>query len=291
MSELAKRVLSALVLAPVAAAAIWFGGAPLTILLGLAAGAGAWEFFRLAEAKGARPFVRSGIVAAGALPVLVHAHFLDQFTAPLATGVGVVLFWFALAIWRRGVDGGPLLAVATTVLGVAYVAAPLGYGYALRAYPHVVGRAAGAAVLMLPVLCTWASDIGAYAAGRTLGRRKLIPSVSPGKTVEGAIGGLVASGALAAGYAEWVLRPAAQLGFAPGRALLVGLAVSVVAQLGDLVESLLKRDAGVKDSSGLIPGHGGVLDRIDSLLFVLPVSWLLLRWLLLPAFGAPSSGA
>ncbi|MGZ8455998.1 MAG: phosphatidate cytidylyltransferase, partial [Gemmatirosa sp.] len=140
-------------------------------------------------------------------------------------------------------------------------------------------------VLLLPVLCTWASDIGAYFAGRTIGGPKLVPAVSPGKTISGAVGGLVASAALAAAYAPYVLRPIAQLGFAPGRALLFGAVISVAAQLGDLVESLLKRDAGVKDSSQLIPGHGGVLDRIDSLRFVLPVSYVLLRALLLPAFG------
>jgi phosphatidate cytidylyltransferase len=136
--------------------------------------------------------------------------------------------------------------------------------------------------VLLPVLLTWASDIGAYAVGRTIGRNKLIPSVSPGKTVEGAIGGLVACMLLAWIYARFVLRPAAHLDFrwAPLGALTFGAVASVAAQVGDLVESLLKREAGVKDSSHLIPGHGGVLDRLDSLFFVLPVSYVALNVML-----------
>jgi phosphatidate cytidylyltransferase len=285
VSELAKRVASALVGAPVALACIWFGGAPLATLLSVIAAAGAWEFYRMAALAGGAPFARTGIVLCALAPLAAHAHVLRIGTlAPIAP-VLVVLALLALAIWRRGVEGKPLLAVATTVLGVAYVGAPVAYGYLLRYFDWVVGRAAGAAVLLLPVLCTWASDIGAYFVGRALKGPKLIPAVSPGKTVSGAVGGLAASAALAAAYAPFVLRPVAQVGFAPGRALLFGVAISMAAQLGDLVESLLKRDAGVKDSSQLIPGHGGVLDRVDSLLFVLPVSYLLLRALLLPAFG------
>ncbi len=286
MSELTKRVLSALVIAPVAVACIWFGDAALATLLAVVAAAGAWEFYRMAQAGGARPLARTGIVLSAVAPLVVHAHFLRLGTLSMTGGVVVLLALLTLAVWRRGVDGKPLVAVATTVLGVLYVAVPVCYGYALRNFDWAVGRAAGTALVMLPVLCTWASDIGAFFFGRTLKGPRLIPSVSPGKTISGAIGGLLTSAALAAAYAPYVLRPTAQLAFAPGRALLFGLAVSVAAQFGDLVESLLKRDAGVKDSSGLIPGHGGVLDRIDSLLFVLPVSHLLLRWLLIPAFGA-----
>jgi phosphatidate cytidylyltransferase len=285
VSELAKRVASALVGAPIAIACIWYGDAALATLLAAAAGTGAWEFYRMARNTGGAPFVRTGIALAAIVPLVVHAHVLRVGTPTLTAGVMVVLGLLALAVWRRGVSGHPLLAVATTLLGVLYVGVPVAYGYALRYFDWAVGRPAGAAVLLMPVLCTWASDIGAYAAGRTIGGPKLIPSVSPGKTISGSIGGLIASAALAAAYAPLVLRPFAQLGFGPGRALVFGLLISVAAQLGDLVESLLKRDAGVKDSSSLIPGHGGVLDRIDSLLFVLPVSYLLLGQLLLPAYG------
>ena len=115
-----------------------------------------------------------------------------------------------------------------------------------------------------------------------MGRHKLIPSVSPGKTVEGAIGGVLASVLVSWAIARWLLRPAAHLDFrwAPVGVILFGVVVSAVGQVGDIAESLLKRDAGVKDSSTLIPGHGGVLDRVDSLLFVLPVSYILFGWLL-----------
>jgi phosphatidate cytidylyltransferase len=284
-SELGKRVASALVLAPVAVACIWFGDAALAALLACAAAAGAWEFYRLVTAGGARPFARTGIAVAGIVPILVHAQVLGVVTVPLTAGALLPLALLGAAVWRRGVDGRPLVAVATTLLGIGYIAVPLAYGYVLRNFPYAVGRPAGTAVLMLPVLATWASDVGAYFAGRAIGGPKLIPSVSPGKTVAGAVGGLALAAAVAVLYERFALRPYAQLAFLPGRALLFGIAVSIAAQLGDSVESLLKRDAGVKDSSRLIPGHGGVLDRVDSLLFVLPVSYVLLGWLLIPALG------
>jgi phosphatidate cytidylyltransferase len=285
-SELAKRVASALVLAPVAVACVWFGDAALATLLACASAGGAWEFYRLATAGGARPFARSGIAVAGLVPIAVHAHALGVVRVPPAALVVLPLAWLAASVWRRGVAGEPLRSVAVTLLGIAYVAVPLAFGYLLRMFDYAVGRAAGTAVLMLPVLGTWASDVGAYFAGRAIGGPKLIPSVSPGKTVAGALGGLALTALVVVLYERHVLVPYAQLAFGPGRALLFGVAVSVAAQLGDTVESLLKRDAGVKDSSQLIPGHGGVLDRVDSLLFVLPLSFLLLGGLLIPALGA-----
>jgi phosphatidate cytidylyltransferase len=164
---------------------------------------------------------------------------------------------------------------------VLYTGLTLSFGYALRYHPYAVGPAAGTALVFLPVILTWASDIGGYAAGRTLGRRKLIPAVSPGKTVEGSIGALVATVAVCLGYVALVLRPYAQLSLRPLAVVGFAVAISVTAQVGDLAESLLKREADVKDSSHIIPGHGGVLDRFDSLFFVLPVAYLLLGYLVI----------
>jgi phosphatidate cytidylyltransferase len=134
---------------------------------------------------------------------------------------------------------------------------------------------------MLPVLLTWASDVGAYAAGRLIGGRKLIPSVSPGKTVAGAIGGVLLTVVVCLLFVRYLLRPQAQLAFTTLGTLIFGVAISVTAQVGDLAESLLKREARVKDSGTLFPGHGGALDRLDSLFFVLPVAYVLYGWLLI----------
>jgi phosphatidate cytidylyltransferase len=178
-------------------------------------------------------------------------------------------------------------------LGGLYTGGMLSFAYAIRYHPYAVGglplhlgrwRAtitAGGVLLLMPMLLTWASDIGAYFVGRAFGKRKLIPKVSPGKTVAGAWGALGSTVLVAWLYAHFVLRPVAHLDLTPLGAVVFGLVVSVAAQVGDLVESLLKREAGVKDSSKLLPGHGGILDRFDSLLFVLPVAYLLFGWRLL----------
>ena len=138
------------------------------------------------------------------------------------------------------------------------------------------------ALVALPLVLTWVSDIGAFFVGRSVGGRKLIPAISPGKTVSGAIGGLVATTIASWLYVRYVLAPLASLTMTVPGTLAFGAIISVAAQIGDLAESLLKREGNVKDSSHLIPGHGGLLDRLDSLLFVLPVAYLLLGWLLLP---------
>lgn len=123
--------------------------------------------------------------------------------------------------------------------------------------------------LLLAVLATWMTDTGAYLVGRSFGRRKLLPRVSPNKTVEGAVGGLAAS-AITAILCAWAFG----LGIGPAVAALVGVGLGIVGMVGDLAESMIKRHAGVKDSGTLIPGHGGVLDRIDALLFVVLATWL-----------------
>lgn len=299
MSELALRVVFGVVAAPLALWIVLAGGAPLAALLSIVCAIGAWEFYRIARGTGAHPLADVGIALAGLAPLAVHASYLGIVTVRPALVALLVLLLLGSTIWLRGVDGRPLGAAATTVLGVLYTAGMLGFGYAIRYHDSVMGYDVvgakhlvlagltlrvppGGVLLIFPLVITWASDIGAYFTGRTVGGRTLIPSVSPGKTVSGAVGGLLASMLVSWLYARSVLAPVAHLGLTPWGALLFGAIISVAAQTGDLFESLLKREGGVKDSSRIIPGHGGVLDRVDSLIFVLPVTYLLLGWLPIP---------
>jgi phosphatidate cytidylyltransferase len=292
VSELTRRVLFAVVAAPLGIVIVFAGGAALAALLGVVSALAAWEFYRIARATGLTPMEDVGIALAGIVPLFVHARYLGLYEPPLSVMAVAALALFGLTIWLRGVAGKPLGAAAATVLGIVYTGGMLSFGYAIRYHPYVIGDvtipfgargvavAAGGLLLLLPLLLTWSSDIGAYVVGRSLGKRKLMPSVSPGKTVAGAVGALVVTALASWAFARFLLTPTTQLGFTRGGALLFGLAVSVAAQVGDLAESLIKREAGMKDSSRLIPGHGGVLDRFDSLLFVLPVSYVLLGGLL-----------
>lgn len=285
MSELVRRVLVAVAAAPLALGAIWLGDAALATLLSAMAAVGAWEYFRLAREGGVKPLVVAGVVLSAMIPMAAHAAHLEVVRLSLVSipVVGVALL--ALAIWARGVDGKPLTAVATTVFGALYTGGTLSVAYILRYHGYAIGDAAGSLMVIVPVLLTWASDTGAYFSGRLIGGRKLMPSVSPGKTIAGAVGAVIATVAACWALVRWLLIPQAQLGFSPWGLVAFGVTVSVVAQLGDLAESLLKREAGVKDSGTLFPGHGGVLDRLDSLFFVLPVAWFLYDLLLIPVPG------
>jgi phosphatidate cytidylyltransferase len=285
VNELGRRVLVALVGVPLAIGIIWIGGAPLATLLGGLAGIGAWEFYRLAREGGATPLVVLGVIAAALVPIAVHGELLGVLRLPLYAWILSVLLLLGAAIWLRGVEGRPLGAVSTTVYGVLYTGGTLAFGYALRYHNYAVGDTAGALAVLFPVVLTWASDTGAYFSGRLIGGRKLMPSVSPGKTVAGAVGAIVVTVAATYAFVHGLLVPRAQLAFTPWGLVLFGAAISVVAQVGDLAESLLKREAGVKDSGMLFPGHGGVLDRLDSLFFVLPTAYALYDWLLIPAPG------
>ncbi len=283
MNEFGRRLLVALIGAPVALAIIWMGDAALATLASILSALAAGEFFRLARASGSNPMTGIGVLGAALVPLLVHAHFLGVVQLPPVAATLVLLALIAIAIWTRGVNGKPLAAVGTTVMGILYTGGTLSYVYALRYHGYAVGDVAGALVVILPVLLTWASDIGAYAAGRVIGGRKLMPSVSPGKTVAGAIGGVVLTVIVCAGYVGWLLRPRAELSFTPWGLVVFAVCISATAQVGDLAESLFKREAGVKDSGTIFPGHGGALDRLDSLFFVLPVAFALYGWLLIPA--------
>jgi len=276
----------ALIAAPLAIGIIWIGGAPLATLLGAMSGIAAWEFYRLAREGGAAPLSAIGIVLSACIPIAVHGQILGVLTIPLYVWVSCVVAILGAAIWLRGVDGKPLAAVSTTVYGVLYTGATLSFGYALRYHNYAVGDTAGALAVLFPVVLTWASDSGAYFSGNLIRGRKLMPSVSPRKTVAGAVGGVLVTVAATYAFTYGLLVPKAQLAFTPTGIVIFGVAISVIAQIGDLAESLLKREAGVKDSGTLFPGHGGVLDRLDSLFFVLPAAYALYDLLLIPAPGA-----
>lgn len=299
MSELTRRVLFAVIAAPLGIWILLAGDWPLAALLAVVSALAAWEFFRIARAAGATPLADVGTALAGLVPLAVHASFLELYTVQPSHAAVVLLVLLASTIWLRGVTGRPILAASATLLGVLYTGGLLSFAYSLRyhdtvryydAVPggsalHVAGVtiSPGGALVLMPVFLTWASDIGGFFVGRTVGGPKLIPAISPSKTVSGAVGGLLASILVAWLGARFLLRPAAQLGFTPVGVILFGAIISVAAQIGDLFESLMKREAGVKDSSRLIPGHGGVLDRFDSLFFALPTAQLLADWLLIPA--------
>lgn len=245
---LGRRLVTAAVGIPVAAAAVWAGGWFLAAAAGVVAAVGAWEFHYLSQRAGYTPSALLGILGAGALPLVAQEGV--QWTLAALTLVVLASLGTEL-VWRRG----RLLAnAAGTTLGTVYVGLFGSHWVLLRQLPE------GMALTFLVVASTWCADSGAYFVGRWLGRRRLAPEVSPNKTVEGALGGVAGGlvGAVAAG--AWFGLPAAWV-------VVGGLACALSGQLGDLWESALKREAHVKDSGNLLPGHGGVLDRFDGLLF------------------------
>lgn len=284
LSELARRVLFGVVAAPATVAVIWLGGPWLGVLCAAIAGIGAWELYRMARASGVEPMDAIGIPVASIVPLLLATEPPGVFMLPLGPTALVVLGLLTAAL-LRGAGGKPLETVAVTLFGIIYTGGMISFGIGIRYHNYAVGRMAGTVLVLLPIILTWTNDIGAYMFGRLFGRRKLVPTISPGKTIAGAVGGTALTIVACWAYVRWVLHPWGELAMAPWAILVFGLAISITAQIGDLVESLLKREAGIKNSSDLIPGHGGVLDRVDSLLFVLPVAYVLFNvsGLLIPA--------
>ena len=260
---------------------IYLGAWWVAAVVAVVAALGTFEVYRLAEARGARPFRWPGILASAFL--VLSAAWSGSVATWSVWGwialLGVTLVCLAAAVFRRGPQRGPLPAVAATLLGVVYVGGTLSFAVHLRAFPGVSDGVAGwdgAFLLIFVLTTTWCGDSGAYFVGHRWGRRKLLPSVSPSKTVEGAIGGLVGATAAAALFTFALVGPMGGPPLPVAGAALLGLLVGAVAQLGDLVESVLKREADVKDSGTLIPGHGGVLDRFDAVLFTIPLAYVLL---------------
>jgi phosphatidate cytidylyltransferase len=237
------------VLAPITLAAIVIGKwAILTVLLVVIAGA-AYELSRALEPL---PFLAA--FGAGALPLLLSIPYGETgVLAGAVAGLPWALFWLAGRPETR-----TLRAVLAVLLMSLWVGTPLAH---LGLFPDT---RYGVVLILIAVVGPWISDSGAYFAGRFFGRRMLFPSLSPKKTVEGGAGGLLLT-VLIVGPIAYLL-----LDYTPAKALIIGAVVSVSSQCGDLFESSLKRILDVKDLGTFLPGHGGVLDRIDSLLFTAP---------------------
>ncbi|HEV8438445.1 MAG TPA: phosphatidate cytidylyltransferase [Methylomirabilota bacterium] len=253
---LLKRVLSTLVLLPaflaiVMAGPLWLFGATI-VLIGAA---GQWEFTGMFARAGIETRRLAGLVAGVALT----ASFALPVSA-LVVFTAVVLGTLTAALWR---PRGARIAwepFAITLFGVCYVNWLLGHGFWLRDLPS------GKQWVLLLIWVTWLGETAAYLIGSSMGRHPLAPAISPRKTIEGAVAQLLVSVLAAVAAQAWFFTA-----LSLGDAMIVGVLLGVVGQVGDLVESALKRSVGTKDAGELIPGHGGILDRIDSLLFNTPV--------------------
>ena len=234
----------------------------------------------MASLRGARPAVTLGVIWALAFVVSGHGEdYVEYQTTLVALGGGALALAWHLA--RRFVPGqaggdddtepgGP----GDTLVDWGYTAAGAIYtGWTLSLFLRLRAGDDGLEWVLLAVLATFATDTGAFLVGRAIGRTRMAPRISPGKTWEGAVGGWLAGVAAVVGLAVLLDLPITQ-----AEAVALGVMVGVVAQVGDLVESMLKRAAGVKDSGTLIPGHGGVLDRLDSVVFAIVVVYHFSVW-------------
>jgi phosphatidate cytidylyltransferase len=259
--NLTLRVASAVVLFPFAVWLTYVGGLPFALLAGTASAIAAAELVLMFGAIGvAEAF---GVAIAGLIPFMAawerSGDLLPGWSGLALAGATVVLF--VLFLFRRGPLEPVPRAMAVVTLSWLYCGLLLASLVGLRLRFDV-------SWVILAFVVTWGNDTFAYFAGHAFGRHKLMPRVSPAKTWEGFVGGAVGSVACALG-ARWVL-PGFERELSVGVALAVGAGGAVLGPLGDLAESMVKRAAGVKDSSHIIPGHGGLLDRIDALLFVAP---------------------
>lgn len=262
-----QRVLSAAVALPLLFLVVWLGDPWYTLVATLIAVLGAWEFYRLAGHRGGQHL--SVLGGLGTLLFLGNARLGGESTPLLLTALVMLSLSLALVRFR---GEATLVGWLWTLGGMIYVGWLFSHFVSLRILPH------GREWVLLVLGATFAADTCAFLVGRAWGRRPLAPSISPGKTWEGAVAGFLGAvgTTLALGF---LLR----LPLPPVLGLLLGGMIGTFGQLGDLAESMLKRGAGVKEAGHLIPGHGGLLDRLDSLVFTGPVVYYFVTWVLVRA--------
>jgi phosphatidate cytidylyltransferase len=272
LSMLARRLLVAVVLIPIGFLVITLGGTLYNACIVAIIGVSAWEYTRLFNSSGYQP---AGVLLIGGATLFVLGRAWNGFdsSAPIL----VLLLMASMAYHLIAFERGRQLAGAdfgVTLSGALYVGWLGAYLVSLRNLPQ------GEWWVLLALPSVWLVDTGAYFVGTRLGRHRLSPRLSPNKTWEGVAGGamssIIGTALLAAAYQSWVGLPVS-----PIHGALLGAVLALLTPLGDLGESMIKRQAGVKDSGNLLPGHGGVFDRIDSWLWAAALSYYLISWLVL----------
>ena len=262
------RLLTILVGVPIVLACTYFGGVPFFILVLVLAAVSINEFYSLIQNKGVHPSRVVGniftiIFISFAQQTLKHPNW-EPAAAAILTGASILTFSAGILLRKTTMA---TLNIAVTLLGMIYVGWLFSYLILLRSMgSHGI-------YLFYLMISIWMMDTSAYLAGSRLGRTLLSPYISPKKTVEGAVAGFLVCVAVSWFFAVWQSWPLLPF-------LGLGALIGIMGQISDLVESLIKRDSGVKDSSPLIPGHGGVLDRMDSFILTAPLVYYYLSWLI-----------
>ncbi|HET6143277.1 MAG TPA: phosphatidate cytidylyltransferase [Candidatus Acidoferrales bacterium] len=279
-SATGQRVLTAAILIPIVVAAIWWGPTWLTALVAAAVAILAlWEFFSVAEHQGFHSYrLWTSLAAVGIFGQQYYASRMASVTnigeilvrVP-RTNLEIILFGYVLGIaaivlgTRRPISE-VLPAISVSAAGLLFIVLPFSAVVRLHGIDNF-----GAFLLLFTLVIVWVGDTAAYFVGRSIGRWKLAPEVSPNKTWEGAIANFLGALLVAAIFGYWSKLP-------PIHMLAMAALGSVAGQVGDLFESAWKRSATVKDSGSLLPGHGGVLDRIDALILAAPAVWYYFEW-------------
>jgi phosphatidate cytidylyltransferase len=267
-SQLRQRLISAAIFIPILLVIIWLGDPWFSILVALAVLLGAFEFYRLVTQASYQPFLFFGLFFT--LLFVLNAHSPEPRTTPLLVAATIIcsLFWL---IFHHDEEKAFINGL-WTLAGIFYLGWMLSHFIPLRGVENGLGW------VIFALFTTFAADSSAFFVGRAWGKHYMVPRISPGKTWEGTIGGFV-GGALAALALAAILNSLnIGLPISYGKVAFLGFLIAIFALLGDLVESMLKRRAGVKESGILIPGHGGILDRLDSVIFTVVLVYYYVIW-------------
>lgn len=266
------RALSAVVIVSTTALFVYLGGIPFALFIGVIAAIAARELGGMFAKTGPHPLIYFSIAAI--LALTLDAHLGAGLASP------IILLAILLPLgWQTLMPRSPREATAgwvLTPLVALYIGLPMSHFVLLRASNAAPGLAdlpVGLWWTLLAIVGTWASDTGAYITGMLVGRRPFMAHISPHKTWEGVVGSVVATVAVGIAMSLWALN------LSPWHGVVAGMLISSVATIGDLGESLIKRGTGVKDTGAIIPGHGGMLDRLDSLIFTGPVTYYYMLWI------------
>ncbi|MBN2011173.1 phosphatidate cytidylyltransferase [candidate division KSB1 bacterium] len=268
ISNLGRRALVALFGIPLIVSCLYLGGWFLVALVLIINSVSQFEFYKLAKLKAAHPIQIPAMIIGFFIPILFYLKGLPSL-APYLALTFVILFIFELFRTRPNA----LLNVATTVMGIIYPVVFFSFFILIREFPKTadIPYVNGGLFIIAFVVIIWICDTAAYFVGRMIGKHKLYYRISPNKTIEGAIAGFIGA-ILTALLFFWLFPEVVTL----KQALILGAGLGIFSQLGDLVESAFKRDAGVKDSSAILPGHGGFLDRFDAPIISAPLIYFCL---------------